>query len=138
MSFAARTTASSSGGGRVTVGTVHHHFGDKAGLYRACVDAMYDEFEGDRFSHACPFARVMEEQLVSHLVQVGIRTLTGHQQEQARRFGVEMIDMRAWADGARPSVGGPVYVSLDLDVLDPAVISGVGLPVPFGLSLDAL
>ncbi len=96
---------------------------------------LYDEFEGDRYSHACPFARVMEEQLVSHLVQVGIRTLTGHQQEQAKRFGVEMIDMRAWADGARPSVGGPVYVSLDLDVLDPAFAPGVSHREPGGLSV---
>ena len=40
---------------------------------------LYDEFEGDRFSHACPFARIMEEQLASRLVQVGIRTMNGHQ-----------------------------------------------------------
>lgn len=96
---------------------------------------LYDEFEGDRYSHACPFARVMEEKLVGHLVQVGIRTLTGHQKEQAQRFDVEIIDMRAWADGARPAVGGPVYVSLDLDGLDPAFAPGVGHREPGGLSV---
>jgi len=96
---------------------------------------LYDEFEGDRYSHACPFARVMEEKLAAQLVQVGIRTLTGHQHDQARRFGVEVIDMRAWADGARPSIGGPVYVSLDLDGLDPAFAPGVSHREPGGLSV---
>src|SRR5687767_944953 len=96
---------------------------------------LYDEFEGDRYSHACPFARVMEENLVDQLVQVGIRTLTGHQKEQAERFGVEIIDMRAWADGARPAIGGPVYVSLDLDGLDPAFAPGVSHREPGGLSV---
>jgi arginase family enzyme len=37
---------------------------------------LYDEFEGDRLSHACPFARIMEERLVTRLVQIGIRTST--------------------------------------------------------------
>ena len=96
---------------------------------------LYDEFEGDRYSHACPFARVMEEKLVGQLVQVGIRTLTGHQKEQAQRFKVELIDMRAWADGARPAIGGPVYVSLDLDGLDPAFAPGVSHREPGGLSV---
>ena len=96
---------------------------------------LYDEFDGDRYSHACPFARVMEERLVHHLVQVGIRTLTGDQAAQAARFGVEMIDMRAWADGARPSIAGPVYVSLDLDGLDPAFAPGVSHREAGGLSV---
>ena len=77
----------------------------------------------------------MEEKLVDQLVQVGIRTLTGHQKEQAERFGVEIIDMRAWADGARPSIAGPVYVSLDLDGLDPAFAPGVSHREPGGLSV---
>jgi arginase len=47
---------------------------------------LYDEFEGDKFSHACPFARIMEEGLAARLVQIGIRTLTGHQRQQAARF----------------------------------------------------
>jgi arginase len=76
---------------------------------------LYDEFEGDRFSHACPFARVMEEGLARRLVQVGIRTMTGHQHDQAVRFGVDVIDMRAWAAGVRPVLEGPLYLSIELD-----------------------
>ena len=81
---------------------------------------LYDEFEGDRYSHACPFARIMEEDLCARLVQVGIRTLTPHQREQIARFGVDTIDMQHFAGGARPAVDGPVYLSVDLDGLDPA------------------
>jgi agmatinase len=112
------------------------------GLTILHVDAhpdLYDEFEGNRLSHACPFARIMEEGLASRLVQVGIRTANGHQREQAERFGVEMIDMRAWAAGTRPALTGPVYVSIDLDGLDPAFAPGVSHREPGGLSVrDAL
>jgi agmatinase len=99
---------------------------------------LYDVFEGDRFSHACPFARVMEEGLASRLVQVGIRAMTGHQRDQARRYGVEQIDMRGWSDGARPSIAGPVYLSLDVDGLDPAFAPGVSHREPGGLSVRDL
>ena len=96
---------------------------------------LYDEFEGDRFSHACPFARIMEEGLASRLVQVGIRTLNPQQRRQAQRYGVELIDMRSWEAGVRPRVEGPVYLSVDLDVLDPAFAPGVSHPEPGGLSV---
>jgi agmatinase len=96
---------------------------------------LYDEFEGDRYSHACPFARIMEEGLVRRLVQVGIRTMNDHQQRQADRFGVEVIDMRAWEDGRRPTLVGEVYLSIDLDGLDPAFAPGVSHREPGGLSV---
>jgi agmatinase len=99
---------------------------------------LYDEFEGNRLSHACPFARIMEEGLATRLVQVGIRTMNGHQREQARRFGVETIDMRAWAAGTRPALDGPIYVSIDLDGLDPAFAPGVSHREPGGLSVRDL
>ena len=52
---------------------------------------LYDEFEGSRVSHACPFARIMEERLAKRLVQLGIRTMNRHQREQAARFDVEVV-----------------------------------------------
>lgn len=99
---------------------------------------LYDELDGDRFSHACPFARIMEEGLVGRLVQVGIRTLTAHQRAQAARFGVEILDMRAVAAGVRAQVSGPVYVSVDLDVLDPSCAPGVSHWEPGGLTTREL
>ena len=43
---------------------------------------LYDEYEGNRTSHACPFARIMEENLAGRLVQVGIRTMNAHQNRE--------------------------------------------------------
>ena len=96
---------------------------------------LYVDFEGDRFSHACPFARIMEEKLAAHLVQVGIRTMNAHQRAQAERFGVQVIDMRAWAAGARPALRAPLYVTVDMDGLDPAFAPGVSHREPGGLTV---
>jgi agmatinase len=98
---------------------------------------LYDEFDGDRFSHACPFARVMEERLAARLVQVGVRTLTSHQRTQAAKFGVEVLGPDRWRDAIpqMTRLHGPLYVSLDLDVLDPAFAPGVAHPEPGGLSV---
>jgi arginase len=96
---------------------------------------LYEEFEGDRFSHACPFARIMEEGLATRLVQVGIRAMNGHQRAQADRYGVQVIDMRQWQSGIRPAVGGLVYLSIDLDGIDPAHAPGVSHREPGGLTV---
>jgi arginase len=96
---------------------------------------LYDEFEGSRVSHACPFARIMEERLAKRLVQVGIRTLNGHEREQAARFGVEMVEMRALPAYERMTIHGPVYVSFDMDVLDPAFAPGIGHREPGGMTV---
>ena len=94
----------------------------------------YDELDGNRYSHASPFARIMEEGLARRLVQTGIRTMTGHQREQAERFGIEVIEMRDWKRVREIVFTGPVYLSLDLDCLDPAFAPGVSHYEPGGLS----
>ncbi len=96
---------------------------------------LYDEFEGSRMSHACPFARIMEERLAKRLVQVGIRTMVGHQREQAARFGVEVVEMRELPAYDRLEIRGPVYVSFDIDVLDPAFAPGVSHREPGGMTV---
>ncbi len=98
---------------------------------------LYDELNGDRYSHACPFARIMEEGLADRLIQVGIRTATAHQRAQVERFGVEMLELRTW-DGALPEIDGPVYVSIDVDGLDPAFAPGVSHHEPGGLTTRQL
>jgi len=95
---------------------------------------LYDHFEGNKFSHACPFARIMEEGLASRLVQVGIRTMNTHQREQANRFGVEVLEMNNWQAIHKIKFNGPVYISLDMDVIDPAFAPGVSHHEPGGLT----
>lgn len=96
---------------------------------------LYDDYEGDPLSHASPFARIMERGLAKRLVQVGIRTLNTHCREQAKRFGVEMVEMRSFLSDAVPIPSGPLYVSIDMDALDPAFAPGVSHHEPGGLSV---
>jgi arginase len=97
---------------------------------------LYDEFEGDRYSHACPFARVMEEGLAARLIQVGVRTLTGHLRDQVARFGVEVYPPSRWRDAVAVvrALAAPLYISLDIDVLEPMLAPGVSHPEPGGLT----
>ena len=96
---------------------------------------LYDDFEGDPRSHASPFARIMEAGHARRLVQVGIRTLNTHCRAQAERFGVEIVPMRGFAPDRVPALSGPLYVSIDLDGLDPAVAPGVSHHEPGGLTV---
>ncbi|HET6941500.1 MAG TPA: agmatinase family protein [Sphingomicrobium sp.] len=96
---------------------------------------LYEDFEGDPLSHASPFARIMERGLANRLVQVGIRTLNGHCRMQAERFGVEIVEMRSFRPDTVPIPDAPLYVSIDLDALDPAFAPGVSHHEPGGLSV---
>jgi len=95
---------------------------------------IYDSYQGNRNSHASPFARIMEQKLVKRLVQVGVRTFTAHQQEQVRKFGVETIEMRNVTPDLQLEFDSPVYISFDVDALDPAFAPGVSHREPGGLS----
>lgn len=98
---------------------------------------LYDELDGNPFSHACPFAQIMEGGYARRLIQIGIRTMNRHQREQAERFGVEVYE--PWNLANIPLViDGPVYFSIDLDVLDPAFAPGVSHHEPGGLTTREL
>jgi agmatinase len=96
---------------------------------------LYADFGGDPLSHASPFARIMERGDARSLVQVGIRTANRHCREQAARFGVRTIEMRAFDAATVPIPDGPLYVSIDMDALDPAFAPGVSHHEPGGLSV---
>ena len=99
---------------------------------------LYDELNGDRFSHASPFARLLEEFPDIQLTQIGIRTLNHHCDEQALRFGVRMFEMRDLPAPSALDIKGPLYVSIDLDVLDPGCAPGVSHHEPGGMSVRDL
>jgi agmatinase len=97
---------------------------------------IYDDYEGNPWSHASPFARILEAGLCKRLVQVGIRTMSPHLQDQVRKFGcVEVVSMRAFDPARVPVLEGPVYVSFDVDGLDPSVAPGVSHWEPGGLTV---
>ena len=112
--------------------------GDFAILHFDAHPDCYHEFEGNPHSHACPFARIMEEGLCTRLVSVGIRTAHGHQREQREKFGIEWLEMKDRANWPRLSFDVPVYVSVDLDALDPAFAPGISHHEPGGMSTREL
>ncbi|MGK5641263.1 agmatinase [Streptomyces sp. URMC 126] len=104
-------------------------------------------FYGGRYHHGTPFRHAIDEKLVDPeaMVQIGIR---GHNPkpdslDYARGHGVRVVTADEFAelgvggtaDLIRERVGGrPVYVSVDVDVVDPAFAPGTGTPAPGGLS----
>ena len=111
------------------------HYGTLTILHVDAHADLYDDFEGNPRSHASPFARVMETCRGVRLVQAGIRTLTPHQRAQAQRFGIRVVEMRDWHEAMDLGLGGPLYVSLDMDALDPAFAPGVSHHEPGGFSV---
>lgn len=95
---------------------------------------LYEEIYGDRFSHGCPFARIMEENLAQKLVQVGIRAAVGQHREKAKEHNVQIIEMKDIGDDLVFDFSGPLYISFDMDALDPAFAPGVSHHEPGGLS----
>jgi arginase family enzyme len=76
----------------------------------------------------------MEDGLAVRLIQIGIRTANPHQREQAERFKVEVHGVRRLPNLADLQLEPPLYVSIDLDVLDPAHAPGISHPEPGGLT----
>jgi arginase len=121
----------------ITFPIIKAHFEKYSKLDILHIDAhsdLYDNFEGDKYSHACPFARIMENGLAVKLVQVGIRTLNTHQAEQAEKFNVEIHQMKNLDLSTIPKFKNPLYISLDMDGFDPAFAPGVSHHEPGGLT----
>lgn len=95
---------------------------------------LYDELYGDRYSHACPFARILEDGLVQNIVQVGIRTANSEHRKQADKYNIRMIEMKDFDDSLVFDFPNPLYISFDLDALDPAFAPGVSHYEAGGLS----
>ena len=95
---------------------------------------LYHNFDNNFFSHASPFARIMEEKLANSLTQVGIRTLNDHQNFQVEKFNVTVVEMRDFRPDLHLKLNSPLYVSIDIDALDPAFAPGVSHLEPGGLA----
>ncbi|MFW6160802.1 MAG: agmatinase [Acidobacteriota bacterium] len=95
---------------------------------------LYNELYGDPYSHACPFSRIMEEKLAENLIQVGVRAVVDEHRRNASRFKVKMIEMKELGNLPALSFSNPLYISFDIDVLDPAFAPGVSHHEPGGLT----
>jgi len=95
---------------------------------------LYEDLYGDRLSHACPFARVLEDGLAAGVVQVGVRAITAAHRAKALKNGVRMVEMKDIQDPLHLRFANPVYISFDMDALDPAFAPGVSHHEPGGLT----
>ena len=98
---------------------------------------LRDSYLGERHSHACAMRRTID---FAPLVQVGIRNISedeAHALPSLRTkifYDWNMRDDPAWIDRAVDALADPVYITIDLDGLDPATMPAVGTPEPGGLS----
>lgn len=113
---------------------LHRAVGEFAVLHFDAHPDCYEEFEGNRYSHASPFTRIMEDGVCSRLVSVGIRTASGEQRQQRERFSIEWLEMKDRRSWPSLSFDTPVYITLDLDVLDPAFAPGISHHEPGGMT----
>jgi agmatinase len=106
----------------------------------------WDDYFGGKYFHGTPFRRAVEERLIDprRFVQVGIRgPMYGEDDfDFHREHGITMIDVEtvhargveAIVESIRERVEGPVYVTFDIDGVDPAFAPGTGTPEIGGLT----
>ena len=116
------------------VQALSRHFDSLSVLHFDAHPDLYEDYQGDPYSHACPFARILEQELVTELVQVGIRTATAAHRNKARQCGIRMVEMKDLSDDLILEFQSPLYISFDVDALDPAFAPGVSHLEPGGMT----
>jgi agmatinase len=109
---------------------------------------LRDEFLGEKLSHATFMRRVSERLGSDHLMEIGIRAFSKSELDFTRKSGVTIITPQDLRKGGLQKTAQRIkgflsrfshsYVTVDIDVLDPAFAPGVGNPEPDGLSTDEL
>jgi agmatinase len=120
------------------ISAVADHYPDLNILHLDAHGDLYDNFDDNPYSHASPFARLMETGKINSLTQVGIRTFNTHQREQVKRFGVRVVEMKDLNYDFIRNLSSPLYISVDIDVLDPAFAPGVSHHEPGGMTTREL
>ena len=124
----------------VAVGPVRAHAKRTPGLTVLAFDAhsdMRDDYLDSRFNHACTLRRANEH---ARVTQVGLRSASFDDhafiREQGLAFYTPKGFRRAGIDDVLSHLGEDVYITIDLDSFDPAVMAAVGTPEPGGLLWD--
>jgi agmatinase len=120
------------------VQALREFYPDLSVLYLDAHADMREEYMGTRFGHASVAKRIVEEECP--LVQVGVRTLSLEERDFIGRLGVPVFLDQGLkgklpnAEEVLPFLSPNVYISVDLDVLDPSIMPDVGNPEPGGPS----
>lgn len=98
-----------------------------------------DKYEGSRYNHACVMSRIGE---ICPYVQAGIRSMDSSELERLNRdrifFAHEMLKDSKVIPKMLTVLTQNVYITIDLDVLDPSIMPSTGTPEPGGLDWYAL
>jgi agmatinase len=109
-------------------------------LYLLQIDAHADlreDYLGETLSHCTVMKRVLDRLGKGRLFQVGIRSGTEEEFELARRMkSIVSVDQDSPRSMVKRLRNKPVYLSLDLDVIDPSLLPGVGTPEPGGFTFQ--
>jgi agmatinase len=123
----------------VSLGSINAHAkmsGDLSVLQLDAHTDMRDEYMGEKYSHACVMARAGE--IVHNIVQVGIRSMDSSELSNIDKrrviFDHDTRKSGSWMDRAIRMLTKNVYITIDLDVFDPAVMPSTGTPEPGGLN----
>jgi agmatinase len=101
-----------------------------------------DQYLGDQWSHACSARRIADHVGAEHVVYMGVRSYSQEEREDHERLGLMYISVydihergiRAATERALTAIGrDKVYLTIDMDGVDPAYAPAVGNPEPFGL-----
>lgn len=98
---------------------------------------LRESYQGTPFSHACIARRIQE---LCPLVQAGIRSMSEEEaafikERDIKTYSADFIlDEPTWIDTICEHLTGDVYITIDLDVLDPAFMPSTGTPEPGGIS----
>ncbi len=121
----------------ISTGSVRAHIQSYPGMSVLQLDAHSDlreEYEGSRYNHACVMARIKE---LCPIVQVGIRSMDISEKPSIDKdrvfFAHQIAGQTGWIDRVIGGLTDKVYVTIDLDVFDPAVMPSTGTPEPGGL-----
>ena len=103
-----------------------------------------DEYEGNRYNHACASRRVVDKVGIDNITILGVRSAERKELEKARKDGLKFFTSKSLSgniDNVLKEISEDVgerkvYLSIDFDVLDPAYAPGVSTPEPFGLEPD--
>lgn len=110
------------------------HFENFSVLQLDAHSDMRDSYEGSGHNHACVMARAKESATV---MQVGIRSSCTEEKKNIEReriiYAHERIDSETWMYEVSQKLNDNVYVTIDLDVFDPAIMPSTGTPEPDGL-----
>lgn len=95
---------------------------------------LRDDYLGEKLSHATVLRRVADDIGPERLVQIGIRSGPQEEFDWMRGHGT-LVETREQLPAALAKLSGrPVYLTIDLDVLDPSILPGTGTPEPGGLT----